>query len=106
MLRTTYFAASILVALVFSFTPNANAQIIVSDFTLSNDTVSFDISGSLSGLAPQQTVDTLYFANSVSADPGFVIPGELTDALSFSWTGSQEVLDEGGFSTGIESFGD
>ena len=106
MTRTTYVAAPILVAAIFLLTSNANGQIVVSDFTLTNDSVSFDITGTLFGLAPEDTVNTLYFANSVSATPGFVTPVVSTDALSFSWTGSQSVRDTFPFATGGEIFGD
>ena len=83
-----------------------HAQINVTDFLISETTVSFDISGTLPSPAPANLEFALIFSNpDPFALPGFVLE-DFVSAFNVSFTGTQFLDPVFPASTGGESFGD
>lgn len=62
---------------------NLDAAIVVSNFTVSSDTIQFELEGSLPNQSPDQSARIIYFANaSILDSPGFVLPGSFVAPLS------------------------
>ena len=89
-------------AVVFGFLSNeAGAAVFITDFEVTESSVSFVISGTLEGPLPVATRDFLYFFNP-SAPPKYTL-GDNMSATSISFTGSQNLSV---VSTGFSSSGD
>ena len=81
----------------------ANAEISITNFSLTSNSVSFSISGNLPSTAPDQSLKTLFFLNSnLSASPGFAL-GSFNGSSSKSFSGSQPLSS---VMTGNSSNGD
>ncbi len=92
--------ASLLLATGFIL-QDADAAISITDFDLTETSVSFNISGTIEGTLPAGTRDFLYFFN-LSAPPRFSL-GDSLVATSISFTGSQTLSQ---VSTGVSGSGD
>lgn len=98
------YKSTLVAAFVFIAGDAAKAQILISNFTLTPNSVSFNISGTLLGPAPQASTSVLYFVNpTASASPGFARGGGFYIADTRSFTGSQAL---GAIGTGNPSLGD
>lgn len=84
----------------------ATAGIGISDFLITDSSMSFDISGTLSGPTPPFGNDVLYFVNNGAEPAPFVLPASFETPLSHTWTGSQSLNPSFPVFTGNPSFGD
>ena len=96
------FAGALMEILLFA--GEASAAISVSNFQITTTTVSFNISGTLSGPLPLQSARTLFFVNTVPASPGFVLTPFVSSSSSQIWTGSQILDSSYPLFTGSPSF--
>jgi hypothetical protein len=78
----------------------------ISNFSMSSNSVSFDISGNFPNPAPQSRPTFLFFVNpNVAASPGFAL-NPFFEASTQSWTGSQSLHLSLSIATGNPNFGD
>lgn len=103
---TTFLVIGLLVSL-YMLSGAAKAAISVSNFHLTENSVSFDLSGTLPDVTPASFRDALYFVNpNVSADPGFALNSFLRSSMS-SFTGTQSLRSSlNPIQTGGSKFGD
>jgi hypothetical protein len=87
MTRSLLLAATF--AALLALRPTAcEAQILIQNFVLTTNSVSFAISGTLPTSTPPNDLNTLYFVNTnVAASPGFAL-GDNTLSLSNSFSGT------------------
>lgn len=86
---------------------SASAQISVSNFLLTSNSVSFSLSGTLPNPAPQTNPQTLYFVNpNVAASPGFALSTGFFDSSTQSFTGTQALRSIVPLATGNHEYGD
>ena len=77
-------------AIVASFPTHVDAAITISGFTMTKNSVTFQISGEFPALVPPRSSNALYFTNPVIlANPGFALASDFIHASSYSFTGSQ-----------------
>ena len=82
-------------AIVASFPTHADAAITIlgftiSGFTMTRNSVTFQIRGEFPALVPPRSSNALYFTNPVIlANPGFALSSDFRSAGSYSFTGSQ-----------------
>jgi hypothetical protein len=82
----------------------AHADIIINNFSLTQNSLSFDISGTLPDPLPLSP-SAFYFVNpDIHANPGFVLASNF--ASTYSFTGTQNLRDPDGVSGGNGGFGD
>jgi len=103
MRTTNTMAASIAAAFLAlgTWTCEVGAGIVISDIFLTENSVSFGISGNLPGPLPDLDRHALFFVNpDINADPGFAL-GNFIVASSYSFTGTPPLRDINGVATGF-----
>lgn len=108
-MKSTTTVVSAIAAAILTFgtcTCEADADIVISDFFLTENSLSFIISGTFPSLLPVDNLNALLFVNpDVTADPGFAL-GNFLSAATFSFSGTQPLRDDEPVATGTPSFGD
>jgi hypothetical protein len=107
-LKTTNTIASAIAAAFLALsacTRELCADIIISDFSLTANSVSFNISGTFPNTAPPSDRMALYIVNpDPGADPGFILETNI-DASSSFFTGAQDLRFFSPVKTGSPNFG-
>ncbi len=101
-------AMTVAISLFGSLAGGANAAISITNFNLSETSVTFDISGTFLATPPPGMFSCLFFANpDIAADPGFTVSNNLT-ATSASFSGTQALRSFSPSATGaaITNYGD
>jgi len=108
-MKSTSTVASALAVAILAFgtyTREANADIVISNFSLTENSLFFEISGTFPGLLPAGESSALYFVNpDVTANPGFAL-GEFIASTTFSFSGTQPLRSISPVATGGPDFGD
>ena len=96
---------AVALAIAFLVIPiDTYADVEFSNFNLAVDSVTFNLSGTMPLVQPNDSLDALVFVNpDVSAEPGYVL--EERSASTYSFSGTQ-ALEPFGIKTGDSRFGD
>lgn len=105
--RSLQIASAIFLCLVVMHSKSAKAELSIENFSLTTNSVSFDISGTFPGTSPGYLVNSLLFINpDTNQSPGFAL-GDFWGANFASFTGVQILRSTSGpIATGGDSFGD
>ncbi len=95
-----------ILSVFLAFAGVGHSALTIEDFSLDSSTVSFNISGTVSGPDPEVGRMLIYFVNSNLSTPRFVLPVWFESPISHTWTGTQ-ILNEGyPLFTGNSAIGD